>query len=277
MSFSTFGFILLWCRQAYQQRRQDRILSRVIAPISLICVTLTASLYNYNKAAIVSPFICVAAVMLKRGLSGKLLQVVGLATFAAALLIMIASYRLLVTPNGGIIAHEYDLTDMMDYLQDYGTAPQYLGFLIQSTDYMVNPSLGKVCLSSALSPVPIIGKAFREQSGNVIYANYLGRTDQPLTSVGELLLDFSVLGVILGFLALGTCASKLQNRFEESREPFEIYVLQFTSICLSYFIVCGIEEVAQLVLVFLWPVYCFIAFRLIEKKRILRRMIAIQP
>jgi len=173
---------------------------------------------------------------------------------------------LLITPQGEAVARQFTTTDISDYFQDYGAAPQYLGFLLQSTNYMENPRLGQVLLSSALSPVPIIGKPFRQHSGNIIYGSLLGRGDQPVIFVGELLLDFSIFGVIGGFLTLGVCTSSMQNKYEISNEPFQTYAIQFASICFSYFIVCGIEEVSQLLLVFLWPVYFFLLYRIIKKK-----------
>jgi hypothetical protein len=267
MYFFPFSLILLWCRGAYQDRRKKGILSYAIPPILIMAVALSASLNNYNKAGFVIPIVAVAAVIAKRGVSGNILKFAGLGTFVAVLLLIIFSYRLLFTTYGDVNTNNYDLTAMNDLFQDYGTAPQYLGFLLQSTDYAENPSLGRVFIRSSLSPVPIVGKSFREQSGTFIYNRLLSRSDQPPTTVGELFLDFSVFGVIAGFLAVGFFTAILQNSFEVSNEPFEVYILQLVSICLSYFVVCGIEEVSQLAIYSLWPVYCFMLYRSVTKSR----------
>jgi hypothetical protein len=265
-----FSMIFLWCRGAYQNFKRGAILSMVLAPFLITIAALSSSLGSYSRAGFVIPMIAVAAVMSKRSISGNSFRLVCLGMLVLVLLLIVSSYRLFVSAEG-VKTTGPDLTDISDMFQDYGTAPQYFGFLLQSTGYAENPGLGRVLCSSALSPVPIVGKSFREQSGNAIYGRLLGRGDQPATFAGELFLDFSVFGVIAGFLAVGTLVAILQNCFEASSEPLEVYVLQFASVCLSYFVVCGLEEVSQHATYLLWPIYCFLLYRTITKRRPSRR------
>jgi hypothetical protein len=264
LSFVPFTMILLWCRDSYTKRQRKGLIQHVLPPGLIAIAALSASLGGYSRAGFVIPMIAVAAVMAKRSMSGNWVRFVGLGVLVLVLVLIVSSYRLFVSAEG-VKTAGLDLTDVSDLFQDYGTAPQYLGFLLQSTGYSENPELGRVVISSALSPVPILGKTFREHTGNSIYQKLLGREDQPDTFVGELFLDFSGFGVIVGFLGVGAIVAALQNRFEKCSEPFEVYILQLVSVCISYFVVCGIEEVSQH-FILLFPVYFFLLYRFIKKK-----------
>lgn len=96
----------------------------------------------------------------------------------------------------------------------------------------------------------------------------MGRTDQPARFVGELFLDFNVLGVIFGFLVVGYIAAVLQNRFEATAEALEIYILQFAALWLSYFVISSLEVVSQTAIYFSWPIYGFLLFKAVARLRL---------
>lgn len=267
LMFLPFSMVLLWCRGEAREPGRKKLLPLVLQPILIALLALSSTLYGYSRAGFVIPMVAVAAVVTKRGVLSDLLRLSALGILGALLLFVASSYRMLLTPQGQAVATDFTLNYASDMIQDYGSAPQYLGFLLERTGYAESPRLGRVLLGSALSPLPIVGKAFREQSGNAVYQNLLGRSDQPITFVGELFLDFSIFGVIAGFVAVGACAGVLQNRFESSPEPFEVYVLQFASIFLSYLVIWGLGEVSLQVIDLSWPVYFFLLYRAIERGR----------
>ena len=116
------------------------------------------------------------------------------------------------------LADKVELTEMF---QVYGGAPQYLGFFLEAGKWGANPQWGKVLVSSALAPVPILGKPFRDNSGTAIYNRLiygmLDSEDQIAPFQGEAFLDFHLAGVLAGFCLLGWIAFKLQAAFARAK------------------------------------------------------------
>ena len=129
-----------------------------------------------------------------------------------------------------VLADKVELTDMF---QVYGGAPQFLGFFLEMGRWGTNPQWGKVLASSALAPLPILGKPFREASGTAIYNRLiygqLDVQDQIAPFQGEAFLDFHLAGVLVGFSFLGY-PFKLQSAFAKSSSFFEIFVWQYFSV-----------------------------------------------
>ena len=262
LSFSSFSVILLWCRGVSQERQRKGSFSQVREYLLVVLIAVLTPLYGYNRATFVIPMIGLAAVMTKRRLSSNFFKVLAVGALVTFVVFTISSYRMQGTNEGSAATNNINLDDMF---QDYGAAPQYLGFLLQGTDYAKDLGMGRILLSSALSPLPILGKPFRDDSGRSIYDELIGRNDQPPTFVGELFLDFHVFGVIFGFLAVGFLAAILQNRFEVATEPFEVFVLQFASLWFSYFVVSSLEVVSQTAVDFSWPIYGFLLYRMFKQ------------
>jgi len=265
MYFLPFSAVMMWCRGQYRTSRRSGILERLLPPILIALIALSSSLSSYSRTLFVMPLIAIAAVMTRQGVSANILKYVALGVFGVALLAVISSYRMFFTVSGDMVPNEVDMAEVSDMFQDYGAAPQYLAVLIESSAFHENPGMGRVLFSSAMSPVPVLGKPFRPYSGNAIFQKMMGREDQPAPFVGELYLDFSVFGVVLGHVAVGALTAALQNRFVLAAEPLELYILQFTSLCCSYFIVCGMAEVTQFATYLFWPVYCLLLFRKLQR------------
>ena len=272
MYFLPFSAVMLWCRGRYRNHRRPRIIERLLPPVLIAVVVLSSSLSSYSRTLFVMPLIAIAAVMTRQSRSANILKYLTLGVFGVALIVVISSYRMFFTASGDMVSNDVDLAEVSDMFQDYGSAPQFLAVLIQSNAFHENPGLGRVLISSALSPVPVVGKPFRQYSGNSVYAKMMGREDQPAPFLGELYLDFSVFGVVVGLFAVGAIVAALQNRFDLAAEPLEIYILQFTGLCCSYFIVCGMAEVTQFATYLFWPVYCLLLFRKIERGGYLRNL-----
>jgi hypothetical protein len=272
MYFLPFSAVMLWCRGQYRNHGPSGILRRLLPPILIAVVVLSSSLSSYSRTLFVMPLIAIAAVITRHGVSANILKYLALGVFGIAFVVVISSYRMFFTPNGDMVSNEVDMAEVSDMFQDYGSAPQYLAILIQSNAFHEDPGLGRILFSSALSPVPVLGKPFRQYSGNTVYAAMTGRQDQPAPFIGELYLDFSVLGVVVALFAVGAFTAVLQNRFDLASEPLEIYILQFTGLCSSYFIVCGMAEVTQFATYLFWPVYCLLLYRKMERSGFFRSL-----
>ena len=111
-----------------------------------------------------------------------------------------------------------DRVELNEMFQVYGGAPQFLGFFLEMGEWGANPQWGRVIASSALAPLPILGKPFRESSGNAIYNRFIYGTldvqDQIAPFQGETFLDFHLPGLLVGFGLLGWLAFRLQMAFE---------------------------------------------------------------
>jgi hypothetical protein len=73
--------------------------------------------------------------------------------------------------------------------------------------------------------------------------------------------------VVAGFFLVGRFVARLQDRFNAAVEPFELFLIQFAGICLSYTVMVGIEEVAQFAVFLCWPIYGFLIYRKLTKSR----------
>jgi oligosaccharide repeat unit polymerase len=264
MYFLPFSAVMLWCREQSRKNRRRGILSRLLPPALIVVIALSSSLSSYSRTLFVMPLIAIAAVMTRQGVSANILKYAALGVFGIGLVVVISSYRMFFTAGGDMVSNEVDMTEVSDMFQDYGSAPQFLAVLIESNAFHEDPGLGRVLFSSILSPVPVVGKPFRQYAGNSVYARMMGREDQPAPFVGELYLDFSVIGVAVGLFAVGGLVAALENRFDLATEPLAIYVVQFTSLCCSYFVVCGMAEVAQFATYLFWPIYCLLLYRKLD-------------
>ena len=160
--------------------------------------------------------------------------------------------------------------DFMGMFQIYGAAPQFLGFMIEEGQYGANLSLGKIVVSSALSPIPGIGTPFRPYSGNMLYNTMMNRgnaADQVAPFIGELFLDLHLAGVLIGFSAVGWAVASLQNRYEAASSALEVYVTQFAAVWSSYLLVGSLDVVCHVAIYYPLPIYLYLLLRVFRAKK----------
>jgi hypothetical protein len=266
MIFAPFSMILLWCRDVTlaASKRTFRTQFRRLLYISL--VGFSAALFNYNRGSLVILLIALFAVMLKRHLSIGLPGLLALVAVGAFLIFEISSFRATYANSGELLADSPFTVN--SFIQDYGQAPQYLGYFLENTHYGADPSMGAVLYHSVVALVPIVGKSHRLSTGTYIYGTVIERTDHPALFLTELFTDFYVFGIVAGFALVGRFVAALQNRFNAAVEPFELFLIQFVGICLSYTVMAGIEEVAQFAVFLGWPIYFFLIYRKMFQRRV---------
>ena len=266
--FLGFAVIMMWCKWLDLGREDSSWLRRALPTILMfVGVVISFSFFSYNRGAFAVPLVAVAAVASARRdkLSWRIIATAGVLVFA--LLPAYAVYRsgtelgdtLLVQPD--LPETLMDNVDVSDIVQMYGGAPQYLGFLLESTHWGRDPHWGSVTVSSILSPLPVLGKSFRQQSGFALYNRLIYGTseiaDQNVSFVGETFLDFHIVGVVAGYAMLGWILYRLQRAFGKARSSFDRYIWQYLCIWICFMIFGSIGVTSQILLYLCWPIYAF--------------------
>jgi len=275
--FLGFSFVMIWCRQ------MDRIGSgrsglhfALFTALILAAVTLSYGTFSYNRASFTVPLIAMTAVSLAKrerfSLAVMILGVILVLVAAPAL----GAYRS-SNFSGQQVFEDPSARDVvlkkpyvMESVQAYGAAPQFMGFLLENNGWTAAPCWGAVTVSSILSPLPILGKPFRESSGPTIYNMMIYGTpeivDQIVPFQGELFLDFNIVGVIIGYCFLGWIAHKLQRAFERSRSSLDFFIWQYAAIWMFFLIFGSISVVSQVYFYFGWPIYLYFLYRRLRSR-----------
>lgn len=267
--------IMLWCRWLDQSRSaRARIFTSVVTGVAIVAVCLSNSTFNYNRGSVVVPLVAMLTVTVNR--PGRVPRRTVLFAGAMVFIVLLAApfygaYRsskftgqeiLSDASVRNVLADRLELTEM---LQVYGGAPQFLGFFLEMDKWGANPQWGKVLTSSALAPLPILGKPFREATGTAIYNRLiygqLDARDQIAPFQGETFIDFHLPGLLVGFAFLGWIAFKLQSAFARSSSFFEIFTWQYVSVWTFFLIFGSLSVVSQIFIYFCWPFYLYFIFR----------------
>lgn len=266
--FLGFAVIMMWCKWMDLAREGSSWLRRALPTILMFAgVVISFSFFSYNRGAFAVPLVAVAAVASAKGdtLSWRIIATAGVLVFA--LLPAYAVYRGGTELGNTLLAQPdfsetlMDKVDVSDIVQMYGGAPQYLGFLLERTHWGRDPHWGAVTVSSILSPLPVLGKSFRQQSGFALYNRLIYGTgeiaDQNVPFVGETFLDFHIVGVVAGYAMLGWILDRLQRAFEKARSSLDRYIWQYLCIWVCFTIFGSIGVTSQILLYLCWPIYAF--------------------
>jgi hypothetical protein len=272
--------VMLWCR--WLNRKHSHKTERfgsIATALAMLAVCFSNATYNYNRGSVVVPLVAMLAVIV----SGPSRVPRRTAVSAGAIVLIVltlmpfyGAYRsstftgqeLLNDPSArDFLADKVEVSDMF---QVYGGAPQFLGFFLEAGKWGAEPQWGRVLVSSALSPVPILGKPFRENSGTAIYNRLVYGTldvaDQIAPFQGEAFLDFHLPGVLAGFCLLGWIAFKLQTAFAQSQSFFEIFTWQYFSVWMFFLIFGSLSVVSQIFIYSCWPFYLYFIYRRLQRR-----------
>jgi hypothetical protein len=268
--FLAFALIAIWCRWIDERAPGQRLLGRTV--LTAVLVMASSATYSYNRAALVAPVIGMAAVYGARVMRMRVWALVLIAVLALGALTISRSYRntdytvtQLVTDSSARHA-VLSSADLSRELQIYTSSPQYLGYLLAETGYGTDPHYGRTLVSSALYPVPQVGKPFRDTSGvriynRLIYGQSSSVTDQIVPFEGELFLDYALAGVVAGYLLLGWAVARVQRGFERARDAFTVFAWQYGAVWLAFLVVGSIAVFSQIALYFFWPVLVYALLR----------------
>ena len=187
----------LWVERNPHAAPRKTLLVTLAAAAGIVVVYAT---FAYNRGSMVAPLVALLAVYgaRVRRIPLRAVLIVGLVALLAVT--AVRGYRDTTLPNGTItndsaLTRIANNTNLNDELQTYGGGPQFVAFLLEDTHYARDLHYGKTLVSSAMSPVPVLGASFRPSSGVTFYnelvygsANFL---DQIIPFQGELFITFT--------------------------------------------------------------------------------------
>jgi len=273
--------VLLWCRWLDRKCfHKAKGFSSVVTMVAIVAVCLSNATFNYNRGSIVVPLVAMLAVIVSGPSRVPWRTVVSALGIVLVVLLLLPLYGVYRSNNftaqevvndpsvRDLMGNKVELTEMF---QIYGGAPQFLGFFLENGGWGTHPQWGKVLISSILSPLPILGKPFRENTGTAIYNRLIygvpDISDQVPPFQGEAFLDFHLAGVLAGFSLLGWIAFKLQTAFAQSHSFFELFIWQYFSVWTFFLIFGGLSVTSQIFIFFCWPFYLYFVTRSLHSRR----------
>lgn len=271
--------VMLWCRWLDRsKRRKTGVLVSAVTILTIAAVCLSNATFNYNRGSVVVPLVAMVAVIASNP-NRVARRTVIVAGAVVGLVLLVAPFfgvyrsseftgkEILKDPSvRNALVDRVELTEMF---QVYGGAPQFLGFFLEMGRWGGDPQWGKVLGSSALAPIPILGKPFRETSGTAIYNRFIyGKLevqDQIAPFQGETFLDFHLPGMLVGFAVLGWVAFKLQTAFVQSSSFFDAFVWQYFSVWAFFLIFGSLSVVCQIFIYFCWPFYLYFIYQRLHR------------
>jgi len=272
--------VMLWCRWLDGKRsHKTKHFSSIITAVAILAVCFSNATFNYNRGSLIVPLVAMLAVIVSGPGRAPRRTVVSAGAIVLLVLVLMPFYG--AYRNSNFTGHELfndpsvrdflaDKVELSDLFQVYGGAPQYLGFFLETGNWGAEPKWGRVLVSSAMAPVPILGKAFRQNSGTAIFNRLIYGTldvaDQVAPFQGEAFLDFRFAGVLVGFFILGWIAFKLQTAFALSQSFFEVFTWQYFSVWTFFLIFASLSVVSQIFIYFCWPFYLYFIYRRLKSR-----------
>lgn len=263
--FLGFSLVLLVCRLLDRPHGISKFVWGLSAAALILLAAASFSIFSYNRGAFVAPLLALCAAALSR-LRTQTWKVVSAAVAVLALLLVTTTIFRSTHGQTDFASSRGDWRiavgelQVSSLVQVYGNGPQFLGFLLEETDGS-KLQWGRGLMAGILSPVPILGKAFRSSGGTALYNELFNRgdsEDQVISFAGELFLNFHVPGVMMGFALLGALLSCLQNAFLRANSALAVYVIQFTAIWLLFLVVGSVSVVSQIAVYFYCPIYLYL-------------------
>ena len=195
--FLAFALILPWCRGVDLYARASGRMRQTLATAAVACGIVLANLtFSFNRASFLFPLVSLTAVFIAkvRRISPVTLGLLGV--FAVAPLLAVGAYRAGTRPANEVFQDRSVLSasDLSEEFQVYACAPQFLGYFLEQTGWGKTLYWGSTLIGSALHPVPLLGKGFRDSSGVAIYNRAIygdtGTEDQIVPFQGELFVNF---------------------------------------------------------------------------------------
>lgn len=266
--FLGFAVVMTWCKWIDRSGKSSSWLRRgLLTVLMLAAVAVSFGFVGYNRGAFAVPLVAVATVAITRGDMVSRRMIVTIGVLILGLMPVYAIYRSGAELGENLFTRSdlpemlTDNVDLSDTVQMYGVAPQYLGFLLERSHWGRDPRWGGLTVSSILSPLPVLGKSFRLNSGFAVYNQMIYGTnafaDQYAPFAGETFLDFHIAGVVFGYGLLGWVLSRLQRAFEGARTSLEVYVWQYLSVWICFLIFGSIDVTSQILIYSCWPIYLF--------------------
>lgn len=186
--------------------------------------------YNLSRGAWMFPAIVFTVSLLCaiRSPAGRWLAALTTGALGAWAFLALGQYRRdwLLAQQGFVSTYTSD-TNLYELIFAYAPSPRYGGFALAVGDLAPQSTL----VNSLMSPIPLLGSAFRTETGSALYNNAIygnATSDQILPFPVELTWNFGPAGVILGFAVIGLALAWLDARWSRSRSlPMAFYLSLF--------------------------------------------------
>jgi hypothetical protein len=260
--FFAFSLVAAWCRLSERSLPLWQVsLSGLLAAIGITLANMT---YSFNRAAFVFPLLCLAAVYHNRVRRIPLIAAAGTALIALPILIMISSYRsdlMAGKQSANNSPLQAALQATADNVQGYAVGPQYTGLFYEQLGWGETLYSGATLIASAMSPAPILGKAFRDTSGPAIFNKALygisGIEDQIIPFDTELFANFHLPGVIAGLFTLGMLLINMESWIHKASSSFAAFSLQYAGLWTAMLTAWSLSIYSQILIYFFAPVYAY--------------------
>jgi len=269
--FLPFAAAIVWCYviDAYRGPGRAGTLA-VVSAVTVSVVVLAAG--NFNRASMLVPVLAMLAVFSGRVRRLSTLTLVPIATILLMVSIYWGTYRSgelrvsqAATEAGLAQMHKgTDLKSNFASILVSATALERYGLLSKAY-------LGKTLLCSALFPLPILGKPFRDEAGPTLYNAliYSGPSpaDQVIPFYFELFINYHLCGVLVGYFLLGTVTAYLNWHFAQDVGRFAIrgYALFFLGFWCAALVAGSLAVVSQMCIFMFWPVYTVLWWTSVRK------------
>src|SRR6185503_16852135 len=161
-------------------------------------------------------------------------------------------------------------TSFTDNLQVYGNGPQFFAVIVQEVDQ--NGTLhDESIVGSALYPLPVLGKPFRNASGPTVYNELIyGQPDildQILGFGPELYWNFGIPGIVVGYFLLGFALRRFDDRVAVAPDPLAAYSWSYCGTWVALLAINSISVLAQIITYFFWPVFAMFVVAYLARSR----------
>ena len=273
--FLAFSLVAWWSR--ILDRGKPVLKLTIAGLLASFIITLANLTYSFNRAAFLFPLLALAAIYHNRLQKIPIMVLLLGGALGLPALSMIFTYRsnMMVgreTETGNALLDV--TTKFNENLQGYAVGPHYTGLFYERIGWGDQLYWGSTLLSSALSPIPVLGKAFRGENGPSLYNRALygidGFQDQILPFDAELFANFHAVGVIVGYIAVGFLLGKLDFWILASGTSFTAFTFQYAGIWTAMLTIWSLSIYAQILIYFFGPVYVYVA--LVHLRQWLRRI-----
>jgi hypothetical protein len=232
--------------------------------VAAIGITLANMTFSFNRAAFCFPLFCMAAIYSARIRRIPIWSSLALLAVALPVLIAVSYYRSgSAMPNAKPVQTQSGLVEASENIQAYSGGPQFTGLFYDHIGWGQRPFLGSTLLASAMSPVPVLGKTFRDGSGPAIFNFALygvtGIEDQIIPLATELFANFHAPGVLAGFILLAFFLNQAERWFAPAQSMFAAFAIQYVAMWGAMMACWSLAIFSQILIYFFVPIYFYLA------------------
>ena len=266
--FLAFSLVAWWSRISDRMEENGSIWwPTLVGLIAALGITIANLTFSFNRAAFVFPLICLVATYSARI---RLIPIGFTMIVAAAALpglIAISTYRSNLMAgaegNSGNSTVAETVRETSETIQAYSGGPQFAALFYDRLGWGNTLYGGSTLIASALSPLPILGKGFRDNNGPAIFNRAIygaaGFEDQIIPFDAELFANFHAPGVLLGFVLLGLILSYAQRLFAAAQSTFAAFSIQYASLWAAMLAAWSLSIFSQILIYFFVPIYFYLA------------------